>query len=35
MISLDFFDFAEEDVLPLIEPVRKLVVKLEGLIDIQ
>ena len=31
----DFFDFAEEDVLPLIEPVRKLVVKLEGLIDIQ
>lgn len=31
----DFFDFAEEDVLPLIEPVRKLVVKLEELIDIQ
>lgn len=31
----DFFDFTEEDVLPLIEPVRKLVTKLEELIDKQ
>ena len=31
----DFFDFAEEDVLPLIEPVRKLVKKIEELIDMR
>ena len=30
----DFFDFAEEDVLPLVDPVRHLLDKLESLINV-
>lgn len=30
----DFFDFAEEDVCPLLEPVRLLLSKLETLISV-